>query len=72
MGRTGADVSVAVKLTDQAGAAFRDIAVKAQGSAGQMERVHEAISAIHQADSQPGQAVDETGTIARRNQQAPN
>jgi methyl-accepting chemotaxis protein len=43
MGQAGTDVNAAVKLTDQAGVAFRDIADKSQGSASRMLTVREAV-----------------------------
>jgi len=70
MGRAGEDVTAAVKLTDQAGAAFRDIADKSQGSARQMLGVKEAVEAMRRANVQLEQAVSEAVSIADRNRQA--
>ncbi len=70
MGQAAADVSAAVKLTDQAGAAFRDIAEKSQASAAQMLSVREAVDAMRQSNTQLEQAVAEALAIAQQNQQA--
>jgi methyl-accepting chemotaxis protein len=70
MGQAGADVNAAVKLTDQAGAAFRDIAEKSQGSAEQMLEVKGAVEAMQCANLQLEQAVAEATASAEHNQQA--
>ena len=69
MGQAGAEVSAAVKLTDQAGAAFRDIAAKSQRSASRMAGVRDAVTAMHSASGQLEQAVTEAVTITERNRQ---
>jgi methyl-accepting chemotaxis protein len=70
MGQAGADVSAAVKLSDQAGVAFRDIAVKSQGSADRMGEVRLAVGAMREADGQLERAVTEAVVITQQNQQA--
>jgi methyl-accepting chemotaxis protein len=70
MGQAGTDVSAAVKLTDQAGTAFHDIAVRSQESAGRMASVREAVEAMRRANDQLEKAVAEAVTIAHRNQEA--
>ena len=52
MGQAVVDVNAAVKLTDQAGIAFRDIAEKSQESAHQMANVRDAVEAIRGARDQ--------------------
>ena len=70
MEHAGADVTAAVKLTDQTGVAFRDIAEKSQGSASRMASVREAVQAMHSASDQLEHAVAEAVTITDRNRQA--
>jgi methyl-accepting chemotaxis protein len=70
MGKAGADVSAAVKLTDQAGAAFRDIADKSRGSASQMLKVQETVGAMRRANEQVEKAVADAAAMAERNQRA--
>jgi methyl-accepting chemotaxis protein len=59
-----------VKLTDQAGAAFRDIADKSQGSASRMAAVREAVDAMRRASDQLEQAITAAAAVTARNQQA--
>jgi methyl-accepting chemotaxis protein len=70
MGQAGADVTAAVKLTDQAGTAFRDIAEKSKGSASRMLAVREAVEAMRRASEQLEKAVAEAVAVTERNQQA--
>jgi methyl-accepting chemotaxis protein len=70
MGQAGENVSTAVKLTDQAGGAFRDIAEKAQGSAGCMASVQQAVAAMHDASDELEQAIAEAVATTDRNRQA--
>jgi methyl-accepting chemotaxis protein len=70
MGQAGADVSAAVTLTDQAGAAFRDITAKTQGSANRMLSVREAVEAMRRANAQLEKAIAEAVAITAHNQQA--
>jgi methyl-accepting chemotaxis protein len=72
MGQAGAEVSVAVKLTDQAGTAFRDIAEKSQGSASRMASVREAVEVMRGASELLEKAVTEAVAITERNRQAAN
>jgi methyl-accepting chemotaxis protein len=69
MGQAGADVSAAVKLTDQTGVAFRDIAEKSQGSASRMASVREAVDAMRRANDQLEKAVAEAMSITDQNRQ---
>ncbi len=70
MGQAGAEVTAAVQLSEQSGAAFRDITGKSQGSAQQMSRVRAAIDAIQQASGQLEQALAEAAAVTGRNRQA--
>ncbi len=70
MGQAGTDVSAAVALTDQAGAAFRDISEKSQGSASRIQSVQAAVAAMRQATAQLEKAVTEAEAVARQNRQA--
>jgi polar amino acid transport system substrate-binding protein len=70
MSQAGTEVSAAVKLTHQAGVAFRDIAEKSQGSASRMVSVREAVDAMRQASQQLEKTVAEAVIITDRNQQA--
>jgi methyl-accepting chemotaxis protein len=70
MGQAGTDVSAAVKLTDQTGAAFQEIAAKSQSSAEQMTSVRASVEAMRRASEQLETAVSEAVTITERNQQA--
>jgi methyl-accepting chemotaxis protein len=69
MGQAGANVSAAVKLTDQAGEAFRDIAAKSQGAASRMTNVREAVDTMHGASDKLKQAVAEAVAITEQNRQ---
>jgi methyl-accepting chemotaxis protein len=70
MGQAGAEVTQAVMLTDQAGAAFREIVAKSQGSAGQMDKVREAVEAMCAASRQLEQTGEEAMAITEQNRQA--
>jgi methyl-accepting chemotaxis protein len=70
MGRAGEDVAAAVSLTDQAGQAFRGIAVKSQSSAAQIVTVRTAVDAMRLASGQLETAIAEAVAITERNQQA--
>ena len=70
MGQASANVSAAVRLTDQAGAAFRDIAMKSQQSASRMANVSTAVTAMRGASDQLAQAVTEAAAITEHNRQA--
>ena len=70
MGQAGRDVSAAVKLADQTGTAFRDIAEKSRGSASSMASVREAVAAMRQANALLERAVADAAAIAERNQRA--
>jgi len=70
MERAGVEVSAAVRLTDQAGTAFRDIAEKSQASAGQMSGVRESVEAMRRANEQLEQAVSTAVAATGRNQQS--
>jgi methyl-accepting chemotaxis protein len=70
MEHAGANVSAAVRLTDQAGTAFRGIAQQSQGSAAQMSRIRETMQVMHTASAQLEQAVTSAVSITARNQAA--
>ncbi len=70
MGQAGADVNMAVTLTDQTGTAFRAIAERAQNSAERMVEVQAAVQLMEAASGQLEQAVSEAVATATRNQQA--
>jgi methyl-accepting chemotaxis protein len=70
MGQAGADVGAAVKLTDQAGVAFRGIAEKSQDSADRMAAVRQAVTSMQQANHELETAVAEAVLITQHNQQA--
>ena len=70
MGRAGAEVNSAVKLTDQAGSAFREIAVQLEASAGRTASIRQAVDAIEHVNRQLASTVTEAVTVARQNQQA--
>jgi methyl-accepting chemotaxis protein len=70
MEQAGANVSAAVKLTDQTGAAFRGITDRSQLAAEQMTSVRTAVDAMRQANTQLEQAVEAAVVITEHNQQA--
>jgi methyl-accepting chemotaxis protein len=70
MEQAGANVSAAVKLTDQTGAAFRDITQRSQTAAERMARVRAAVEAMHQANTQLERVVGEVVAITSGNEQA--
>ncbi len=70
MGQAGTDVSAAVKLSDQAGGAFRDIAEKAQGSASRMQQVRAAMDGMQRTSDQLEKAVTEAVAVTEQNRAA--
>jgi methyl-accepting chemotaxis protein len=70
MEQAGANVQVAVTVTDQAGAAFQGIAEKTQGAALQMTNVRQALLAMYPANAQLEKAVAGAVSVADHNRQA--
>jgi methyl-accepting chemotaxis protein len=70
MEAAGADVTAAVKLTGQAGEAFRDIAGNSEGIASQMRSMRETVGAMQQAEARLEKAAGEVAAITERNRQA--
>ena len=70
MEQAGRDVTAAVKLTDQTGAAFHDIAKSSQGMVSRLLSLRETAEAMRKADEQVEEATGEVAAIAENNRQA--
>lgn len=70
MGQAGADVSAAVKLTDQTGAAFWDITHKSQGAADRIAEVRAAVATMREASGQLERTVTQAAEVTERNRAA--
>ncbi len=70
MQRAGEDVAQAVKLTDQAGAAFETITAYTRTSSEKVEIIREAIQAVRSAYTQMDEVLKEVAAITERNKQA--
>jgi methyl-accepting chemotaxis protein len=69
MEQAGANVSAAVKLTDQTGTAFQGITDRSQLAADQMTSVRSAVEAMRQANTQLERAVAEAVAVTEQNRQ---